>query len=43
MPVGKVSKKREKQIDYFKNADKYEKDHGRKPTWGPKAKKKGKK
>jgi len=36
----KISKKREKQIQYFKNADKYKSDHGKSPSWGPKTKKK---
>lgn len=31
MPVGKISKKREKQIQFFKNMDKYKKDHGKYP------------
>ena len=38
MPTkNKMDKKREQ---YFKNVDKYEKDHGRKPSWGPKKKSK---
>ena len=40
MPLGKISKKREKQINYFKNVDKYKKDHGKSPAWGPKQTKK---
>jgi hypothetical protein len=38
MPKGIISKKREKQIQYFKNLDKYKKDHGKSPSWGPKKK-----
>jgi hypothetical protein len=34
----KISKKREKQIQYFKNIEKYKKDHGRTPSWGKKKK-----
>ena len=35
MPKAKVNKEREKQIQYFKNVDKYKKDHGKSPDWGP--------
>lgn len=36
MPKQKKQTPREKQIQYFKNVEEYKKDHGRKPTWGPK-------
>jgi hypothetical protein len=46
MPKGKVSKKREDQIKFFENMDKYKKDHGKYPKGvkmekGKPAKKKG--
>lgn len=37
MPKGKVTKKREKQIQYFKNIDKYKEEHkGKNPPWAKK-------
>lgn len=40
MPKTKKQSPRDKQVQYFVNVDKYKKDHGKSPSWGPKPKKK---